>query len=64
MKSNNSKLLVRVQEDIEILGEDAEVFCWFQHTDDEGMILFDYSLEMEGKCIDPETLGNLLEILA
>lgn len=63
MKSNNTKLLARIQEDIEIFGQDTEVFCWFQHIEDEGMILFDYSLEMEGKCIDPETLGNLREIL-
>ena len=58
----NEKIIERIRNDIEAFGAETVVYAWFQFEEGKGNVLNDYSLEPSGKCIDPETLENLLEI--
>lgn len=52
------ELIANLKEDLEAFGEDKTVYTqWI------GKQLVNYSYVQERKCVDPETIGNLLAIL-
>lgn len=57
------ELIVELKNDLEAFGYDKYVYTWFQFFEGYGNVLMDYALEPCGKCIDPEKIGYLLEML-